>query len=818
MDMTIVYGKMLVAIFLIEIVVMLCYFVDKKTREKLGMLKVKRLILGVIFGVLAYCILSLGVSIHGALDNIQDVVPLCAGLIFGAPVGLIAGVLSGALIIGFPPGDFVQVPVSISLCISGVFAAFLRHFIFDSKTTTPFYGMAAGLVVAVIHLLTLLVSHIDNNQSIYAAFSGMTLPVLIASAIAAMLALYLVAAIGKEKITIHTHKKGIAQTFQRWLLVCILAAFAATCTYSWILQTALAERNADNLLRLNLMDLHADIVDISNKNLLRIARQVASRITPAYYVNEWNGRDFHNSLLSAMTGEYNIVEVNLIDSRGINIASTEPDFPGYNMANGQQSSEFLALLHGQKELVQEYQPISSNQSIFRKYAGVALPNGGFAQVGYDAEHFQNSLDEAVNGLTRNKHIGETGGIIICDDSGLIISDNDTNGNNEGLRLKDIGLSLSQDFPVNTSFSFSFGGVDYRCMYDKAEGYLIITYIPYQEVMFYRNIAGYITAFMEIVLFAVIFLLIYFLVKKIVVDNIHKINNSLAQISGGNLNVRIDVHTNDEFTSLSEDINATVDTLKKYIAEAAARIDKELEFARTIQQSALPSIFPPYPDRAEFDLFASMDAAKEVGGDFYDFYLLDRNRLAFLIADVSGKGIPAAMFMMTSKTLIKSLAESGVPLAEVFNEANERLCENNDAGMFITAWMGILHIDTGLVEFVNAGHNPPLLKQNGEFTYLRSQAGFVLAGIEAINYEVQQVQLEAGDTLLLYTDGLTEAMNTSEELFGEDRVLAALAGKPDMSARDLIAYLKESVAVFVDEAEQSDDITMLVLTFKGKNKQ
>lgn len=817
MDMTVVYGKMLVSIILIEIVVILCYLVDKKTREKPWPLKAKRLILGVVFGILAYCILFMGANIHGALDNIQDVVPLCAGLIFGAPVGLIAGVLSGALIIGFPPGTFVQIPVSISLCISATFAAFLRHFIFDSKTTTPFYGMAAGLVVAVIHILTLLVSHIDNMQSTYNAFSGMTLPVLIASAITAMLALYLVAAIGKEKITDSTHKKGIAQTFQRWLLVCILAAFAATCTYSWILQTELAERNADNLLRLNLMDLHADIVDISNKNLLRIARQVASRITPAYYVNEWSGKDFHNSQLSAMISEYNIVEVNLIDSRGINIASTEPDFPGYNMANGRQSSEFLALLHGQKELVQEYQPISSNQSIFRKYAGVALPNGGFAQVGYDAEHFQKSLDEAVNGLTRNKHIGETGGTIICDASGLIISDNDTNGNNEGLRLEDMGISPDQDLPINTRFPATFRGVDYMCMYDKAEGYLIITYIPYQEVMFYRNIAGYITAFMEIVLFAVIFLLIYFLVKKIVVDNIHKINNSLAQISGGNLNVRVDVHTNDEFTSLSEDINATVDTLKKYIAEAAARIDKELEFARTIQRSALPSIFPPYPDRAEFDLFASMDAAKEVGGDFYDFYLLDQNRLAFLIADVSGKGIPAAMFMMTSKTLIKSLAESGASLSDVFNEANERLCENNEAGMFITAWMGILHIDTGLVEFVNAGHNPPLLKQNGKFTYLRSRAGFVLAGMEGINYKIQQVQLEAGDTLLLYTDGLTEAMNISDELYGEDRVLAALAGKPEMSAQDLIAYLKESVAAFVGEAEQSDDITMLALTFKGTNK-
>ena len=150
--------------------------------------------------------------------------------------------------------------------------------------------------------------------------------------------------------------------------------------------------------------------------------------------------------------------------------------------------------------------------------------------------------------------------------------------------------------------------------------------------------------MEVVLFAIIFLMVYFLVKKLVVDNIHKINDSLEKITGGNLNEKVEVHSNEEFTSLSDDINSTVDTLKQYIAEAAARIDKELEFARNIQHSALPSVFPPYPEHKEFEIFAAMDTAKEVGGDFYDFYRLGKHQLAFLIADVSGKGIPAAMFM------------------------------------------------------------------------------------------------------------------------------------------------------------------------------
>lgn len=197
--------------------------------------------------------------------------------------------------------------------------------------------------------------------------------------------------------------------------------------------------------------------------------------------------------------------------------------------------------------------------------------------------------------------------------------------------------------------------------------------------------------------------------------------------------------------------------------------------------------------------------------------LDQKRLAFIIADVSGKGIPAAMFMMTAKTLIKSLAESGISLSDVFNEANARLCENNDAAMFVTAWMGILHTDTGLVEFVNASHNPPLLQQQGSFTYLRTRPGFVLGGMQGIKYVTHEIQLSPADMLLLYTDGLTEAMNQENQLFGNDQVLTVLADQPPETAEQAIQVLMASVAAFADGAEQSDDITLLSLKYMGHDK-
>ena len=253
-------------------------------------------------------------------------------------------------------------------------------------------------------------------------------------------------------------------------------------------------------------------------------------------------------------------------------------------------------------------------------------------------------------------------------------------------------------------------------------------------MFSRDIAVYVTVFMEFVVFGMLFIVVYVLIKMLVVDNMAKINRSLAKITSGNLDTVIDVRTNEEFASLSDDINSTVLTLKRYIAEAAARIDRELEFAKSIQHSAIPTVFPPYPGHSEFDIFASMDTAKEVGGDFYDFYFVGENKFGFLIADVSGKGIPAAMFMMTAKTIIKGYAESGIPVDEVFTTANAKLCESNDAGMFVTAWMGVLDITTGKVEFANAGHNPPLVRHaDGTFEYLRTKPGFVLAGIEGVKY-------------------------------------------------------------------------------------
>ncbi len=276
------------------------------------------------------------------------------------------------------------------------------------------------------------------------------------------------------------------------------------------------------------------------------------------------------------------------------------------------------------------------------------------------------------------------------------------------------------------------------------------------------------------------------------------------------------------------INATNDALEANekvaeMAKAEARIEADLAIAKEIQTSALPRVFPPFPERREFELFASMNAAKEVGGDFYDFFLLDDSTLGFVIADVSGKSIPGAMFMMTAKTVIKSLAESGLAPHEVFTQTNQKLCENNEAGMFVTAWLGYLDLKTGLVRVANAGHNPPVLIREGKAAYVRLKAGLVLAGMEGLRYREQTVQMQKGDILYLYTDGVTEAMNHDAELYGEERLQTILSfgtEEPEPSSdhgitASVCRLVSGDIAAFTAGAEQSDDITMLCIRYLGE---
>ena len=605
-------------------------------------------------------------------------------------------------------------------------------------------------------------------------------------------------------------KLKISQAFQRWLLLLVVIAFLATTACLWFIQTGLSEKNAINLLKLNIADVREDIIDASDENLLHLTQDIAKEVQEAEYLT--------SALLMKLTLKHDVTEINYIDSDGIIQASTYVSFLGYEMDSGDQSAEFLVLLEGQDSYIQSYQKVASKDADFsRKYGGVALEEGGFIQVGYDAARFRRDIDKFVVGATRNRHVGEAGSVIIADENWNIVSDRH---GNEGQKLDVIGISTDGiDLPEDTVFTAYVYGQSCYCIYQITEGYRILAVMPKSEAALSRNVSVSVTTGMQIVIFTALFLMVYVLVKHQVVNNIYQINDSLSAITEGKLDTQVDVRSHEEFDELSDDINATVNTLKRYIADAAARIDAELAFAKAIQASALPSVFPPYPNRKEFDIWATMHTAKEVGGDFYDFYFLDEDTLAFLVADVSGKGIPAAMFMMQAKTQLKSYAESGMSVEEVFTNANEKLCEGNDAGMFVTSWMGFLNLKTGVLTYANAGHNSPLIRQaDGQYVYLKSRAGFVLAGMEGIRYRKNELQLQPGDRIYLYTDGVTEALNQDNELFGEARLQDVLNSHMEVNAETVCHTVKAAVDAFAGEAEQFDDITMLSLVYHGRKKE
>ena len=256
--------------------------------------------------------------------------------------------------------------------------------------------------------------------------------------------------------------------------------------------------------------------------------------------------------------------------------------------------------------------------------------------------------------------------------------------------------------------------------------------------------------------------------------------------------------------------------QRTIALERSRLKTELEVATVIQRSLLPVITETYPGRSELQLAASMEPAKEVGGDFYDIFYAEKDRLAFVMADVSGKGIPAALFMATSKTILQNCVRDFSSLAEAVTVANNSLCSNNAAQMFVTAWIGVLDIATGELTFICAGHNPPILVSEGKAEYIKRRSGFVLAGMEGMKYREQTLTMKMGDRLFLYTDGVTEAENKVHELFGEERLAACFEQSEDKTPEEIINDVKAAVEVHVNGMEQFDDMTMLCIRYLGKD--
>ena len=313
--------------------------------------------------------------------------------------------------------------------------------------------------------------------------------------------------------------------------------------------------------------------------------------------------------------------------------------------------------------------------------------------------------------------------------------------------------------------------------------------------------------------------------KRIVKPLNRITNRIAELKEGDLEFKMEdaYRTGDEIEVLAESFaNLSHKTLEyveqvKTATAAKERISTELTMANRIQESMLPHVFPPYPDRKEFDIYATMDPAREVGGDFYDFYLLDDDHLCVVMADVSGKGVPAALFMMISKTILQSCAMLGQSAGAILAKTNEALCSNNQVEMFVTVWLGILEISTGKMTCANAGHEYPAVYSEGgshAFELLKDKHGFVVGGMEGVRYKEYEFRMKPGDKLFVYTDGVPEATNAQLEMFGTERMINVLNGLTGATPKEVLTTVKKEVDAFVGEAEQFDDMTMLCLQYRG----
>ena len=782
-----------------------------------------KLVLGVIYGLAACAGTHFGVDYNKMMLNVRDMAPLSAGLFFGPVPGIIAGLIGGIerYIAGtyFGVGSFTRIACSTATILAGFLAAVFNRFLFHGKKPTPAYATALGVVTEVFHMFAVFITHRDDMEFALFVVDTCAIPMIIFTGLGMLISSLAIWMIENGMPKLRMPKKdeiSISTRFQSWLLLFVIAMITITFMFSQALQSRVILQNMQRTMTQAITDTQDSILEMEkNVNMandlvkqqgLDVAHAVAREFTQKGGLSAAAELDY-NELCKL----YRIYEIDVIDSSKTVVYSSNPNNIGYDMTSSLQSQAFLPILDGTiTEYAQDFMATGNVNTLSLMYVGVAADDC-IVQVAYDGERVSEFLTVAdISKVIEAAHFGKSGDVYITDEYDRIIS-----GDHGGADAAVLGFSSENK---NRFYNATVFDVPSYCRFEEFDQYKIFAVVPHEELLGTIKITAYETAFADILLFALIFMLIYILVKKLIVKNINRINSSLKEITSGNLNEIIDVKSSKEFTSLSNDINMTVGTLKHYIAEAENRIQSELEFARSIQASALPRVFT-FQDITEFEVFASMDPAKVVGGDFYDLFFAGPNKFALVVADVSGKGIPAALFMMRSKTTIKSLAETGRSPAEILERANNELFKGNDANMFVTAWIGIVDLETGIVKCANAGHEyPAIMRANGSFELFKDKHGLALAAMDDMPYREYELTLNDGDKLFVYTDGVPEATNINDEQFGTDRMIEALNHVRTLPMQQVLPFIKESIDHFTGEAEQFDDITMLGFEFKHKTKK
>lgn len=811
----------------------------------------QQVIIGVVFGGAAIFGTEMGIDIGTSIINVRDAAPVTAGLLFGGPAGMVAAFIGSLWRListyAFNKGEYAMLACCIATLVAGAYAWALRKWFFEEKAPNFLFGFATAAIMEVIHFIILYLTHLRDPQTVLNIIYEITAVMIIANGVGVSLACLAIGLLdnGFSWKIFKSRERTINSRIQLHLLLIILVTAYMSTSFVTIIQNNYANETANESLDANIDDLSVYINEQTDAEM---------EITTAYAAKAFiNSEDpDYNHRLQTIKEKYpqithlNIVAYDTKDGHeaGDILYSTDATSIGLNVRN-ESADDLMSINYGimdntiynddgQVVFPRRYEQNFYNSDLYGekvKIGTLALVDMGsinaYIQIVSNVEDFftksravydgtaEDDVNGIINELTKHRRVYLTGFMVVLDRNGNVVSYYYPEAVNPlNLSLDDVGYE--NGFNAYTMYSKTIYGAESYYAYDTYETYYVISVIPRTDVTDGRNMMIIVYSFMLIFIYASIFFVTYILMKQLVIKNLRKINNTLNLIMQGDLDQKVNVKSSQEFIDLSRDINITVDTLKDFIKEAEERIDKELAFARSIQASSLPSVFPAFPGVKEFDIYATMNTAKEVGGDFYDFYFVDMNHIAFLVADVSGKGIPASMFMMESKALIKNTLTAIKNIDILFNRVNESLSQGNEANMFVTCWMGILDLDTGVVEYVNAGHNAPVIYRasTGKWEYLKEEyKDLVLAGLPNTKYHKQSITLNPGDKIYLYTDGVTEATRGDKTLYGEQRLLAYLNKQKTFDQYKLLAGIQKDIDKFVSGADQFDDITMLVFDFK-----
>ncbi len=619
-----------------------------------------------------------------------------------------------------------------------------------------------------------------------------------------------------------TGKKSLGKIIYKWLFVLVAISFFVAAPVGVFVQNLLQQRQSFKLLR-EYIDDYEQRLDINGyiKDTFISGWGLTNLDDPELFELNKDNDKLKRSV--DWNPEY-VDEISLVDHTGTVAYSSDPDRIGQNIRDNELTADFMKLFEGKTDYCFtdcSDDPFSDNEGAERIYVGtLAMDPEYIALFGLNRDNVRFYTDISLWYSVNRVRIGEKGFMMAC------MSDTTVSGVTRAFEgdlvevevpyAGELALPENEDVITETIAEF-YGQKCYVSMLKKSNHYVIAAY-PVDEANDLRSEYNAFYVILFFIVLLILFILIYFVLKNRVVGQVGIIHRSLKKITAGDLDEKTNAEGSLEFHDLSAGINDTVDNLKDRIQAAKEQMAAEMENARKIQESAVPTDFP---EHEAFGLYASMDTAEAVGGDFYDFFMTDENTLVIVMADVSGKGMPAALYMMRAKTLIKTYAEQGLPVEEVARETNLKLCEDASKDMFVTAWLGFLDIRTGVLSYVHAGHTLPVLI-GSEISFVKQKINTVLGGLRKAKYLRQEITLSPGDSIYLYTDGVDEAHDKNGDMYGDERLLAFISKEAGTIQEEngneyckaVCEAVLSDVRDFAEGAPQYDDITMMCVSYNG----